>query len=124
MYLPSTLPNSRCAESRLLRVDQSSHVAVGVLVVPHQLVRINISSGGGMIISYFTLPDQPLYVDYYWNLFNLALELNFNRFLLYIRSEAKYTLGLGPKNLLGREWVSLFSEGGPTIFTLGIARKW
>jgi hypothetical protein len=91
---------------------------------PHQLVRFNISSGGGLIISYFTFPDQPLYVDYYWNLFNLAFELNFNRFVFYIRSEAKYTLGLGPKNLLGREWVSLSSEGGPTIFTLGVARKW
>jgi hypothetical protein len=91
---------------------------------PHQSVRINISAGMGMIVTYFTLPDQPMYADFYWDIINMAFELNFNRFLVYLRSEVKYALGLGPKNLLGREWISVSGEGGPTVFTLGIARKW
>jgi hypothetical protein len=91
---------------------------------PHRLLRFNISSGAGMIVTYFALNDQPMYADFYWNLLNSSLELNFNRYLLYFRSEAKYALGLGPKNLLGRDWISVIGEGGPTVFTLGIARKW
>ncbi|UCF98876.1 MAG: hypothetical protein JSV89_04885 [Spirochaetaceae bacterium] len=91
---------------------------------PHQLLRVNLSTGMGMIVTYLSLPDQPMYADFYWNLVNMALELNFNKYVLYLRSEAKYAMGLGPKNLLGREWIGLTSEGGPTIFTLGVARKW
>ena len=91
---------------------------------PDRLLRFNMSTGVGMIVTYFALRHQTVYADYYWNLFNVALELNFNRFLLYLRPEAKYALGIGTPNLLGREWIGLTSEGGPTIFTLGIARKW
>jgi len=91
---------------------------------PHQLVRINISAGMGMIVTYFAIPDQPMYADFYWNLINTSFEVNFNRFLLYVRSEVKYALGLGPANLLGRRWISVFGDGGPTVFTLGLARKW
>jgi hypothetical protein len=91
---------------------------------PDRLLRFNLSAGLGVIITYFTIPDQYMYADFYWNLLNTAIELNFNRFLLYIRSEAKYALGLGPANLLGRDWIGTIGEGGPTIFTLGIAWKW
>ena len=90
---------------------------------PHRLLRINVSTGMGMIATYFGIGDQPMYADFYWNVINLGFELNFRRYLLYIRSEQKYALGAGPKNLLGRGWISAFGEG-PTSFTLGLARKW
>jgi hypothetical protein len=91
---------------------------------PHRLLRVNISTGVGMIVTYFTIQNQPMYADFYWNLFNTTFELNFKRYLFYFRSEAKYALGLGAKDLLGRQWIGLTSEGGPNVFTFGIARKW
>lgn len=91
---------------------------------PHRFVRFNVSTGLGMIVTYFVIKDQPMYADFYWNLLNAALELNFADFLLYLRAEAKYALGLGPMNLLGRDWISVFGDSGPSAVTLGFAWKW
>jgi len=90
---------------------------------PHATMRLNITTGFGMIATYFWLADQPMYADFYWNVINTAFELNFRKYMLYIRSEQKYALGLGPANILGREWISAFAEG-PTNVTFGVARKW
>ncbi len=91
---------------------------------PHQLVRINISAGMGMIVTYFSIGDQPMYADFYWDIVNTSFELNFQQYILYLRSEVKYALGLGPMNLLGRNWISLFGDDIPVVITLGLARKW
>jgi hypothetical protein len=91
---------------------------------PHQLVRINISAGMGMIVTYFSIGDQPMYADFYWDIVNTSFELNFQKYILYLRSEVKYALGLGPMNLLGRNWISLFGDDIPVVITLGLARKW
>jgi hypothetical protein len=90
---------------------------------PHATFRLNLTTGFGMIATYFWLADQPMYADFYWNVINTAFELNFRKYVLYIRSEQKYALGAGPANLLGREWISAFGEG-PTTVTFGVARKW
>jgi hypothetical protein len=90
---------------------------------PHALFRLNLTTGFGMIVTYFWVKDQPMYADFYWNVINLALELNFRKYMLYIRSEQKYVIGAGPAYILERGWISAFGDG-PTSFTLGVARKW
>lgn len=95
-----------------------------LLTGPDRFFRINMSAGFGMIVTYFSITDQPMYADFYWDIMNTSFELNFQKYILYFRYEAKYALGLGPMNLLGRSWITVFGDGGPTVFTLGLARKW
>jgi hypothetical protein len=90
---------------------------------PHATFRFNLSTGFGVIVTYFWLPDQPVYSDYYWNLINTTVELNFRRFMLYLRTEQKYALGIGTDTFLERGWMSVFGEG-PSTFTFGLAWKW
>ena len=59
--------------------------------------------------------------DWYLNLINVILELNFRRWIVYTRTEGKYALDLG-RNLLGQGWLS-FSQGPPPM-TVGFMWKW
>ncbi len=88
---------------------------------PDDLFRLGWSTGAGVILTWFTIPDQGLYGDWYLNLINVSLELNFRRFLVYLRSEGKYALGIG-RNLLGSSWLSL--GNGPPPVTAGFMWKW
>jgi hypothetical protein len=118
-YVQHNFSDSKPVFHHDLRVLFGGYLFAG----PHSLLRFNLSTGFGLIVTYFALRDQPVYADYYWNLVNVAFELNFRKYIFYIRSEQKYTLGIGPDSLLGRGWLSVFGEG-PTAFTLGLARKW
>ena len=118
-YVQHNLSDSKPVFHHDLRLLVGGYLFTG----PHATMRVNLTTGFGMIVTYFWLADQPMYADFYWNLVNFALELNFRKYMLYIRSEQKYALGWGPANLLGREWISAFGEG-PTSVTLGVARKW
>jgi hypothetical protein len=80
--------------------------------------RIALSTGFGMIVTYFSLPDQPVYTDFYLNVINLAVEWNWSRWMTYLRSEALYSLGIGT-DLLGRGMM-----GNGAILTLGVMYKW
>jgi hypothetical protein len=88
---------------------------------PDDLFRLGWSTGAGVILTWFTIGDQGLYGDWYLNLINVSLELNFRRFLVYLRAEGKYTLGIG-RNLLGRNMQSV--SGGPPPITTGFMWKW
>jgi len=90
---------------------------------PQATMRLNLTTGFGMIMTYFWLADQPMYADFYWNVLNASFELNFRRFILYVRSEQKYALGSGSAHILEKGWISAFGEG-PTTVTFGVARKW
>jgi len=118
-YVQHNLSDSKPVFHHDLRALFGGYLFTG----PDRAARFNISTGFGMIATYFALADQPMYADFYWNLINVALELNFLKFVLFVRSEQKYALGAGPANLLGRGWISAFGEG-PTSFTLGFAWKW
>ncbi len=118
-YLQHNLADSKPVFHHDLRLLLGGYLFTG----PHAALRINLSTGFGLIVTYFWLRDQPVYTDYYWNLVNVGLELNFNKYILYVRSEQKYALGIGVDSVLGRGWMSAFGEG-PTSFTLGVARKW
>ena len=118
-YVQHNFADSKPVFHHDLRVLVGGYLFTG----PHAALRMNLTTGFGMIVTYFWLSDQPMYADFYWNLVNFALELNFRKHMLYIRSEQKYALGVGPANILGREWISAFGEG-PTTVTFGVARKW
>ena len=118
-YVQHNLADSKPVFHHDLRLLFGGYLFTG----PHAAVRINLSTGFGLIVTYFWLRGQPVYTDYYWNLVNVGLELNFNKYILYVRSEQKYALGIGVDSVLGRGWMSAFGEG-PTGLTLGVARKW
>jgi hypothetical protein len=80
--------------------------------------RVGLSTGLGMIVTYFSLPEQPVYTDFYINVINLWLEWNWSRWTTYLRSEALYGLGIG-QDLLGR---GMLANGA--ILTLGLVYKW
>ena len=86
------------------------------------MFRLGWSTGAGVILTWFTIPDQGLYGDWYLNLINASFELNFRRWMLYARSEGKYALDLG-RNLLGQGWLSTSARGPPPI-TMGFMWKW
>ena len=90
---------------------------------PHATLRMNLTTGFGMIMTYFWLADQPMYADFYWNVINMSFELNFRRIMLYARVEQKYALGSGSAHILERGWISVLGEG-PSTFTFGVGRKW
>ncbi len=83
-------------------------------------LRISFSTGLGAILTYFWVP-QPAYLDLYWNVVNLTLELNVGQWVFFARQEARYALGLA-RNLLGRGMVGI-GDGGPQ-YTLGVMRTW
>ncbi|MBN1836100.1 MAG: hypothetical protein JW820_09640, partial [Spirochaetales bacterium] len=80
--------------------------------------RIGLSTGLGMIVTYFSLPDQPVYTDFYFNVINLWLEWNWVRWAVFAGSEAKYAFGIG-QNLLGRGMM-----GNGALVTVGVMYKW
>jgi len=92
-----------------------------VFAGPDSVLRLALSTGLGLIVSYFSFPGQGGFTDLYLNLINISLELNFPRFLVYVRPEARYALGIGP-NLLGQGWLNVV--GGPPPITMGVAWKW
>jgi hypothetical protein len=92
-----------------------------VFTGPDSVLRLALSTGVGLIVSYFSFPGQGAYTDFYLNLINVSLELNFPHLLVYVRPEGRYALGIGP-NLLGQGWLNV--AGGPSPITLGVAWKW
>jgi hypothetical protein len=80
--------------------------------------RVAFSTGFGMILTYFSLPDQPVYTDFYFNIINVALEWNWSRWMTYLRSDALYGLGIGA-DILGRGMMA----NGP-VLTAGVMYKW
>ncbi len=88
---------------------------------PDDLFRLGWSTGAGVILTWFTVADQGLYGDWYLNLINVSLELNYRRYLVYLRTEGKYALGVG-RNLLGSGWQSVGNRQPP--ITVGFMWKW
>ena len=80
--------------------------------------RLGLSTGLGMIVTYFTLPDQPVFTDFYWSVINTFVEWNFPRLTLFLGSEMKYAFGAGT-NLLSQ---GIVGEGG--FVSLGAMWKW
>jgi hypothetical protein len=101
--------------------DLRALFGVYVFTGPDSVLRLGMSTGVGFILTYFAIPDQGAFTDFYLNLVNVSLELNFPRFLVHLRSEGRYALGIG-KDLLGRGWLNV--ANGPPPISLGVVWKW
>ena len=97
---------------------QDVRVAIGsyLFTPPHWRVRLALAGGLGVILSVF---EGSAYGDWYWEVADLWLDVNWNRWALFFRAEAKYALGAGG-GLLER---GLLSGYGPQ-YTLGWLWKW
>jgi hypothetical protein len=88
---------------------------------PYYLFRFGVSTGLGVIITGFSVPDIPVCTDFYINAINGWVELNFPDWILYFRVEAKYGVDVG-ENLLGGRWHLV--GGCVPPMTLGAVKKW
>ena len=116
-YLQTNFADSHPLVHHDLRLLYGGYLFTG----PDDVFRLGWSTGVGVILTWFTIKDQGLYADWYLNLINASLELNYRRWLLYLRGEGKYAMGLG-RNLLGQGWLSL--TRGPSPITVGFMWKW
>ena len=115
----------------MIRVDEYSYFSAGsafhqdfrvalgsyLFSPPLRRVRLGMASGFGIILS--ALGGSSSYGDWYWEVADLWLDLNWDRWALFFRAEAKYALGTG-KGLLERGFLTGY---GPQ-YTLGWLWKW
>ncbi len=87
----------------------------------HSPFRFGISAGLGIILTGFTVPEMPIFTDFYINVLNAWVEWNMTKWMLYLRVEGKYGIDVG-ENLLGGKWY-LIGDAVPPI-TLGWVKKW
>jgi len=116
-YLQTNFSDSHPLFHHDLRLLYGGYLFTG----PDSFFRLGWSTGVGLIMTYFTIPDQGVYWDFYLNLINASLELNYRRWLLYLRGEGKFGLGIG-RNLLGLGWFNV--ANGPSPITVGFMWKW
>ena len=86
------------------------------------MFKMGVSAGIGCIFSFFSVPDEKLYIDIYINFANLWLEWNIRQWAIFLRVEGKYSLGIG-RNLLGKELFTVGDRFGPPV-SIGVIRKW
>jgi hypothetical protein len=85
------------------------------------VVRLGLSSGLGIVISDFTVPEVSVATDIYINLLNASVELNFEDWIFFFRVEGKFGLDIG-ENLLGGQWY-LVGDVVPPM-SIGAVKKW
>jgi len=123
LYLqyPFLNPNAR----PVVHNDFMLQVGHYVFFPPSSRFRVMVNTGLGAIITLFTdfslysNMDNPIFTDFYWNVFGLWLEANFSHWSYFYRMDMRYALGWG-NNLIG---AGGFSEGGP-VLTIGAVKKW
>lgn len=89
---------------------------------PNRRLRFGISTGIGIILSFLresgSQPSSSSYFDCYWDLINLWLDFNWDKWAVFCRVETKYALGTGA----GLLEPGLLVSYGPQ-FTVGWLRK-
>ena len=88
---------------------------------PYSRFRFGVSLGLGVILTGFSVPDIPVFADFYVNVLNGWVEWNLDNWMLYLRVEGKYGIEAG-ENLLGGRW-HLVGDAVPPM-TLGVVKKW
>ncbi len=88
---------------------------------PYSRFRFGVSLGLGVILTGFSVPDIPVFADFYVIVLNGWVEWNLDNWMLYLRVEGKYGIEAG-ENLLGGRW-HLVADAVPPM-TLGVVKKW
>jgi hypothetical protein len=80
-----------------------TQVSVGQYLIfpPDSPFRLGIGTGFGTIFTAAAAAGPSVYTDVFWDVASLWVEWNLPRVSLFLRSDLKYTLGIGT-NLLGR----------------------
>lgn len=97
--------------------DLRALVGFYLLNIPGFPYKIELSTGIGAVFTLLTIPNAPLFTDFYFNLVNITIGFRLWDFEFYVREELKLALGLGP-NLLGFNFILI--NGQFPIFTMGV----
>jgi hypothetical protein len=103
------------AQRLVFHDDVSIGFGVYLLLPPGSPVRLAVSAGAGIIITKPTVAGSAFYTDPYLDIGSLWVEAGFPRTTLYLRSNFRYALGVGP-HLLDQGWLL---QNGPSV-TLGV----
>lgn len=107
------------APRAVLHTDLFAGTGGYLFLGPDAPVRLGVSTGGGLILSFLSTPGLPAYTDFYLDVLNWWVEATLFGTTLYVRQEYKYALGIGT-NLLGRGM--MIADFPPT--TLGVLFRW
>jgi hypothetical protein len=112
-------PPANLALRAVLHTDFYAGLSGYMFLDPDVPVRLGISTGAGVILSFLTAPGFPVFTDVYIDVFNWWVEARFFGLTFFLRQELKYDVGLGA-NLLGQGW--MIRNFPPT--SLGIVIPW
>jgi hypothetical protein len=112
-------PPANLALRAVLHTDAYFGFGGYLFLYPDAPVRLGVSTGTGLILSFLSTPGFPTYSDFYIDVLNWWVEARLFGITLFVRMELKYALGLGP-NLLGQGW--MVRNFPPT--TLGVVIPW
>jgi len=90
-------------------------VGIYLLSDPNVPIRLNLSTGAGVIFTFLSIPDSPVYTDFYFNLVNITLEFRAWNAIVFLREEFKLGLGLGD-NILGQKFFLVAGRISPITF--------
>jgi hypothetical protein len=108
--------------SMIVHNDINLSINQYVLNDPSSFFRLGVYTGAGVIVTFFTVPNMPVYSDFYIDIFGAWTELNFPDFILYFRLTARaYTpfFNIITNDLLGS---GMFKMGPVT--SIGVVYKW
>ncbi len=112
-------PQNTAPSSFVLHMDTALRVGGYIFFPPTSPFRMGLSTGFGALLTTVIQDKMLFYTDFYFNVINFWVEWNLPRLSFFVRSEMRYTLGIGP-NLLGMNIVNLADT--PPI-TLGAMLK-
>jgi hypothetical protein len=102
--------------------DFRLQVGAYLFTPPNRRLRFGMATGIGIILSVLgestTRSSSLSYFDFYWDLINLWLDFNWDKWAVFCRVETKYALGIGT----GLLEPGLLADYGPQ-FTVGWLRK-
>ncbi len=91
------------------------------LLGPDSLFRFGFYMGTGIILTFFTVPNMPVYSDFYLDLFGAWIELNFLDYRIFLRGSLRMYVGffdIIKNDLLGEG----FNDG--PVQSIGVVLKW
>ncbi len=116
--------------SSVFHFDTQVTIGQYLIFPPDAPFRLGVGTGFGTIFTSGAAAGPSVYTDVFWDVAAVWVEWNLPRVSLFLRSDMKYTLGIGT-NLLGRgilTWKASSSSGkGPSAnfppLTLGVVVK-